>query len=366
MSFLKQYRTIIIPTIILWGLFYLFFINTNIESFDLFRVFLFLFAVITALYFIQKRLVPKLSTFSVTGQIFLKAVLYITTILAIGSFVFLAFAFYTLSEEPVIGEIIVSFAKTVMLIFLSPFTENSTGDIIPQKVENMFYLIVFSFTLVGLASLLFSFIQTRWSNERSKAQINEAQIKMLQAQIQPHFLFNTLNTIISLVRENPEKAEEMLLQFSDFYRFSFSSAGRKTILLKDEALFIRNYLNLLKARFGDNLNWSIKLEDRCKAIEIPVMILQPIVENAIKHGWQEKKQVFDISLHCSKKNNLFEITIKDNGIGFHLDQEKVFPPKGHGLYAIQQRLNLFYKRNNLIQFSSDAGQGMIVTISLPV
>jgi len=318
------------------------------------------------LFIIQKKLIPKLSTFSVGSQIFVKTILYIVSILFVSSFVFVIMAFYSLSEELVIGEIIIRFAQAIMLIFLSPFTEVAASDIIPQKVENVFYMMVFAFIFIGLGSAVVSFIQTRWSHEKSAAQINEAQIKMLQTQIQPHFLFNTLNTIVSLVRENPVKAEELLLQFSDFYRFSFSSASRKTIPLKDEVIFIQNYLNLLKARFGEFLHWSIKIDDLCTNLEIPVMILQPIVENAIKHGWQEKKQDFEISLHCLKKINSFEIVIADNGNGFQIDREKSFPPKGHGLYAIQQRLRFFYKNNKLVQYESVVGQGTRITINLPV
>ena len=95
------------------------------------------------------------------------------------------------------------------------------------------------------------------------------------------------------------------------------------------------------------------------------MILQPIVENAIKHGWQEKKQDFEVSLQCLKKTHSFEIIIKDNGSGFYIDKEKTFPPKGHGLYTIKQRLNLFYKRENLIQYKSVVGNGTTIIINLP-
>jgi hypothetical protein len=366
MKLIKHYWIWIIPTAILWGLFYLFFNNRAIGDLALFQSFLFSFSIIVSLLFIQNKIIPKLSTFSVTGQIFLKTVLYIVAILAVSSLIFVIFAFYSLSEDLVISEMIVGFAKATLLIFLPPISDVSIGDIIPQKAEYMFYIVVISFSFIGLGSALVSFIQTRWSHERSMAQINEAQIKMLQAQIQPHFLFNTLNTIVSLVKQNPVKAEEMLLQFSDFYRFSFSSTNRKTIPLKEEILFIENYLNLLKARFGDYLTWSFKIDTLCKTLEIPVMILQPIVENAIKHGWQEKKHNFEISVMCSKKTNSYQIIIKDDGSGFHIDKEKMFPPKGHGLYAIQERLKLFYKRSNLIAFKSDVGQGTTITINLPV
>lgn len=365
MPFTKQYWVWIISTLILWVLFSLLFTSSEIGNVAYFRNFLFSFLIIATLLFIHKKLIPKLSVFSIAGQIFLKTVLYIVSVLGVSSMIFVVFAFYSLSKDLVIGEIIVHFAKAVTLLFLSPFSEISTADIIPQKVEYMFYTVIFLFSFIGLASVLVSYIQIHWAHERGAAQINEARVKMFQAQIQPHFLFNTLNTIVSIVRENPAKAEELLLQFSDFYRFSFSTGDNKTIQLKDEIRFIDNYLNLLKARFGDYLHWSIELEDSCETVEIPVMILQPVVENAIKHGWQEKKQNFNVSLLGSKKESGFEITIKDDGSGFHLDKEKTFPPKGHGLYAIQQRLNLFYNQKNLIRFDSNLGQGTTITINLP-
>ncbi len=196
MLFRKQNWFWIIPALILWGLFYLFYSYSGIESSSLLRSFLFSFSIFATLIFIHRKLVPKLSTFSLTTQVLLKSLLYIVSILAVGSIIFIVFAFYSLSKELVISEIIMNFAEIIRLLIISPVLNTPSTDIIPQKVEKMFYMIVFSFTLVGLASALFSFIQTRWSNERSKAQINEAQIKMLQAQIQPHFLFNTLNTIV--------------------------------------------------------------------------------------------------------------------------------------------------------------------------
>ncbi|KAA3614858.1 MAG: hypothetical protein D8M58_10410 [Calditrichaeota bacterium] len=365
MSFLKQNWIWTIPALILWGLFSLFFARNNPDGFILFRGFLFSFSITAALFFIQTKLVPKLANFSLAGQIFFKTVLYIVSILATVSLVFILFAFYSLSEELIIGEMIVRFANTVTLILLSPFSEVSTGDFIPQRIEYLFYILIFSFVIIGLGSVLISFIQTRWTHDRNVAQINEAQIKVLQTQIQPHFLFNTLSTIVSLVRENPAKAEELLLDFSDFYRFSFGAMERKTITLNEEVVFITNYLSLLKARFGDFLTWEIQLDDQCKKTELPVMILQPIVENAIKHGWQEKKEHFEILLQCAKNKNNFEITIRDNGIGFHLDTRKDFPPRGHALYLIRQRLTYFYHQKNLIKFQSFPDKGTTIKINIP-
>ena len=185
-----------------------------------------------------------------------------------------------------------------------------------------------------------------------KSLIREAELSLLRSQLKPHFLFNSLNSISSLTITNPDRAREMVIRLSEFLRYSLKIEEKQTIPLKDELENIKHYLEIEKSRFGEKLNYQIKLNEGCELMTIPGMILQPLFENAVKHGVYESTEQIIIRTECIKNDGFLDITIVNN-----FDPEAV-PPKGTGtgLRNVKDRLALIYHRGDLIQTNREENQ----------
>lgn len=178
--------------------------------------------------------------------------------------------------------------------------------------------------------------------------INEAELNLLKSQINPHFLFNSLNSISSLTITNPAKAQEMIIKLSDFLRYSISRTSNQKSSLKSEIENIQRYLDIEKIRFGSRLKFVFDIEDtQCMSATLPAMILQPLFENAIKHGVYESTETITLYLTCVTEEDFLVISIKNN-----FDPES--PSRkgaGIGLRNIQERLRLIYQSEGLIKIN---------------
>lgn len=174
--------------------------------------------------------------------------------------------------------------------------------------------------------------------------IAEAELKSLKYQINPHFIFNSLNSISSLTISDPEKAQEMSINLSEFLRKILAGNDVKKVSLEEELKNINLYLKIEKVRFGNRLEFSLNLSDACKNILIPNMILQPLIENCIKHGVYESNDTIHIDFNCKRNENYLEITISNN-FDPSLVNKRV---EGIGLQNINSRLKLIYNKPNLI------------------
>lgn len=179
--------------------------------------------------------------------------------------------------------------------------------------------------------------------------VNEAELNALKSQINPHFLFNSLNSISSLTMTNPEKAQEMVIKLSDFLRYSLNHDQNEKTNLKTEFENLYRYLDIEKIRFSDRLNFVGKVPDKCLHHEIPNMILQPLIENSIKHGVYHSTEEVLIELKCKVENGFLVIEITND---YDPDATK---KAGHGigLANIRKRLQLIYKRQDLLETIAD-------------
>lgn len=182
--------------------------------------------------------------------------------------------------------------------------------------------------------------------------LKEAELNVLKSQINPHFLFNSLNSISSLTITNSEKAREMIIKLSDFLRYTVSMEKTGFSSLEKEIENVRKYLEIEKVRFGNKLQFEFQVEKECLQQELPLMILQPLYENSIKHGVYEADQPVFISTRCSKQENFLQITISNN-----------FEPgpssrkgAGLGLHNIKERLKLIYQADDLLSISKKERQ----------
>lgn len=207
--------------------------------------------------------------------------------------------------------------------------------------------------------------------EIQKEELRNAEIQTLQAQINPHFLFNALNTISCFCREKPEKARELLMALSSYFRNMLENIDYM-ILLETELEHVRAYVMLEEARFEDHLRVSLEIDESACMVRVPNLILQPIVENAIRHGaTKREKGVVDIKIE--KKETSILIDVSDNGPGmaqeiidsFYNGQKiKRREKHGIGLYNVRQRLHSIYGKNAGLQILSDES-GTMVRMIIP-
>ncbi|WP_245867376.1 Sensor histidine kinase YpdA [Sporomusa silvacetica DSM 10669] len=199
----------------------------------------------------------------------------------------------------------------------------------------------------------------------------KAELKALRAQINPHFLFNSLNTIVSFCRTNPDKARKLLIELSEFFRRSLKTA-RDFVTLKEELEHVDSYLTLEQARFGDRLIIEQDVAPDTLAILIPTFTLQPLVENAVKHGLLAKADGGTIHIVAKTIGRHVEIVITDNGQGIpSAIQEHVLEPgfgkgAGVGLTNVNERLKAIYGIKYALTIHSVEGQGTTVLLHIPI
>ena len=175
-----------------------------------------------------------------------------------------------------------------------------------------------------------------------------AELDALQAKINPHFLYNALNSIASLVHDDPDKAEEMTLLLSKLFRYSTSRNGELFATLADELEMVRTYLQVEQVRFGNRLTFSVDVSDPAlNDLKLPQFLLQPIVENAIKHGIAKRADMGRIDVRIYRKNDALHLCVHDNGPAFPDDMNG-----GYGLRSIQDKLKLLYGDNASIEFQN--------------
>jgi two-component system, LytTR family, sensor kinase len=185
----------------------------------------------------------------------------------------------------------------------------------------------------------------------------EMQLSLLKSQINPHFLFNTLNSINTLIGSSKEQARKVITQLSDVFRYALDSHGDQMVKLVQEIDFIDNYMRIQQVRFGERLAFEKKIDSSCLTVRIPPMILQPLVENSVKYGIAPKDDGGTIVLTVKQVNGMIYFEVKDNGLG--TNAKKVmdgYSGSGIGLTNTDQRLrSIFGVSSGLRIHSSEAG-----------
>ncbi|MFJ6465513.1 sensor histidine kinase [Streptomyces sp. NPDC091387] len=206
--------------------------------------------------------------------------------------------------------------------------------------------------------------------DRSRTQLIEAEIRALRAQISPHFIFNSLAAIASFVRTDPEQARELLLEFADFTRYSFRSHGDFTTLA-DELHSIDQYLALVRARFGERLSVTLQVAPEVLPVALPFLCLQPLVENAVKHGLEGAITSSRITISALDAGSEAEVVIEDDGIGMdperlrHILRGEGGRSTGVGLLNVDERLRQVYGDEYGLVIETGIGAGMRITVRLP-
>lgn len=223
-------------------------------------------------------------------------------------------------------------------------------------------LYYFLFTAFYYLVIYYSDFQERSIREAElKNLVTQAELKSLKFQINPHFIFNSLNSMSALTVIDPEKAKTMMLKLADFLRYTLASNERQTTSLNEELKNIRLYLEIEKVRFEDKFEFEEEIEDGCISVKVPSMILQPLFENAIKHAVYEALEKVTLSLTAKIKDSFMEIKVENNFDG----DASAKSGTGIGLSNIKNRLELIYNRKDLINISKKKNL-FSVTLYIPV
>ena len=204
-------------------------------------------------------------------------------------------------------------------------------------------------TIVTTASILWYNWQERQKESQRKSDVEalsrEAELFKLRQQLQPHFLFNSLNSINALIGLDPQQARKMVQQLSDFLRGTLKKEESQMVTLEEEISYLNLYLEIEKVRFGNRLQTQISISEECKTALLPTLLLQPIVENAIKFGLYDTTGQTLISISCYLDQHELVIIVSNP-----YDPETSVPKKGtgFGLSSIKRRLYLLFARNDLL------------------
>ena len=255
----------------------------------------------------------------------------------------------------------IAFEWLIAVVFMA--LGNVLTDILLTQLfdghKSMGVFVVFNGLLWGSCIYFTSiFIENKKRATAEKHALKQAQLATLRYQLNPHFMFNSLNTISAYIHTNPDLADEVLHELADILRYSLDTAEQQQIPLQQELTIIEKYLNIEKARFGDKLQVNYHIPNRLKDISLPPLLIQPIIENAIKHNANQTSLILNITL--SELPNGVKIQISDNGKGFSSDVIKHGHGNGVGMKNILKRVKQLGKSKVLLSNNN----GAVVTLEL--
>ena len=196
-----------------------------------------------------------------------------------------------------------------------------------------------------------------------ETRLMEARLKTLEAELHPHFLFNTLHAISTLVHVDPDAADRMISRLSDLLRLTFDRSGAAAIPLKEELEFLQKYLQIEQIRFRDRLSIEFDIDPETLGIDVPRLLLQPLVENAIKHGISPRSGSGIVRISSKRIDETLWIEVRDNGVGLS-PNARASLHKGVGLANTRDRLECLYSGAHRLEFSEAEG-GLAVRVSIP-
>lgn len=281
---------------------------------------------------------------------------------------FVLFKFvFSLFSKP-INVIAIGLAYIIKCCYLQKFVVNQIYNN-PGVYEDSFWIriITLFFIISGFVFLMWVLQHIKKLNKHYELQLEsqknnqEAELIKLRQQIQPHFLFNSLNSINALVISKPKQAREMVQNLSGFLRGTIKKEDSKLVTLKEEYSLLNLYLDIEKVRFGNRLTINSMVNKACLDMLLPPLILQPILENAIKYGLYNTIDEVILSIAINPKNEGMQIEIQNP-----YDEESSVTRKGEGfgLMSIEKRLNIIYRRNDLLQIQKN-NKVFITSVYIP-
>jgi len=197
--------------------------------------------------------------------------------------------------------------------------------------------------------------------ERLSAQLQEAKLQALKMQLHPHFLFNTLQTISALIPRDPQRAEALIEKLGELLRTALELGDRHLVSLDEELAFIERYLDIQQARLGERLRVRWEVEPDARDRNVPAFVLQPLVENAIKHGIAPRPEPGSVAVGASMSENKLVLWVRDDGPGLNGQLHE-----GHGLRNLKERLRTLYGPEAKLELLNGAKGGLVARIEIPL
>jgi hypothetical protein len=259
---------------------------------------------------------------------------------------------------------------------LEPSFDQFVEIYVLPPVGPAFWAMNFSILLLALAAFtavrgrrlrdqaLWSAAQTELRGARLEAQLAEARLQALQAQINPHFLMNSLNSIAGLVQIGArERAFDAIGQLGELLQIALRNGSGLRVTLGDEVDFLQRYLDLCELRFGSRFQYCISVPESLRARRVPALIVQPLIENAIRHGMREL-QTLHVDIRAYERNAAIVIEVEDDGLGIAAGIAESLP-SGHGLSNVSERLRLFFGDGAALQLEQREPRGTRARIVCP-
>ena len=226
------------------------------------------------------------------------------------------------------------------------------------------------YMLIALTGYAYSYYRRYMAGQlrtlQLESQLSQAQLEALKMQLHPHFLFNTLHSISALLHRDTQSARQMITRLGDFLRLTLENSGSQEVTLQQEMEFLSCYLEIERIRFQDRLVTRINVSQQTLDAKVPNLILQPIVENAIRHGIAPRSTPGLIEIEANQRNGTLRIQIRDNGPGLseHRTPENLFK-KGLGLANTETRLERLYGAAHVFDLRNNPDGGLVVTLEIP-
>jgi len=229
------------------------------------------------------------------------------------------------------------------------------------RINALTYFLILGFWLVA------DYYRRLREGERAAAalalELAEARLQALRAQVHPHFLFNALNAVSSLIHTNPDEADRMIGELGELLRASLHESSRQQVALGTELDTLQHYVEIMKVRFKDRLQIRVTAPPEIVDAMVPGFLLQPLVENAIKHGAGSLEEGGTIDVEARRQNDRLVVRVRDTGEGFTDTATAV--REGHALAGIRDRLRLLYGADAALALANDHAGGAVVTVTLP-
>ena len=267
---------------------------------------------------------------------------------AAGLIVILAWLFITVG---ILRFIFISDEEYIIYLTSSLFLRGLVGVMLYLFMVLIYYLVSYARSLSERAH----------AEEKLRTLVRESELNLLKSQINPHFLFNSLNSISSLIMSNPDEARDMIIRLSDFLRYSLKHRENEFVSIDEEIGRMNDYLLIERIRFGDKLKYELNISEKCKNVKVPTMIMQPLIENAIKHGVYESIEPVLVVFTCDVKHGFLHLELWN-------DFDPASPSRpgtGVGLQNVFERIRLAYNEKGSVTKSVKDGV-FTVTLLIPI
>ncbi len=223
--------------------------------------------------------------------------------------------------------------------------------------------------IVGLVHAVHFHNRSRERERRAstlEAQLTKARLSALQAQLHPHFLFNALNAISTLLRRDTRAAQEALTSFSELLRLALSHSSQPEVSLREDVEFLRRYVEIQQTRLGDRLRFEEEIDPAAFDYQVPALLLQPLVENAIRHGIEPSPDPGTVRVAILPREGRLLVTVEDNGAGLSTKEEDNGASTGIGLQNLRSRLETLYGQQQRFAVTTRDGGGVSVKVEIPL